>query len=287
MVAVMSRDWEQYGWRVLVNQLYDYGADDWADDVLLPWVAKNDAVRTELHEIGAPESHRVLAEPEPRGFSFLWGLYALSRVLDVLISPFQPVNDDPEILSWLSSPRRPWWDARIPSADAYPRFMEALGCARIAEDRFHPFFHEIVTVEPTDDPDQQPELVDERWPGYLVGSMLLVRAGVTVRAGANVLDPDVASDSPLYWSWWRRYRRSADLSHGWGQNSQWGTDFRRDYVVDDELHYNVDHRLHRQRLDLPPDEALSLLQFRCSTTVDHGFDQWPWGDHYVERRATS
>jgi hypothetical protein len=136
MVAVMSRDWEQYGWRVLFNQLYDYGADDWADDVLLPWVAENDAVRTELHEIGAPESHRVLAEPEPRSFSFLWGLYALGRVLDVLISPFQPVNDDPEILSWLSSPRRPWWDARIPSADAYPRFMEALGCARIAEDRF-------------------------------------------------------------------------------------------------------------------------------------------------------
>jgi hypothetical protein len=32
----------------------------------------------------------VPVEREPSGYSFLWGLYALSRVVDVLISPFQP-----------------------------------------------------------------------------------------------------------------------------------------------------------------------------------------------------
>jgi hypothetical protein len=30
------------------------------------------------------------------------------------------------------------------------------------------------------------------------------------------------------------------VSHGWGSNSQWGTDFRRDYVTDEAYVYNVD-----------------------------------------------
>jgi hypothetical protein len=77
------------------------------------------------------------------------------------------------------------------------------------------------------------------------------------------------------------------MSHGWGANSQWGTDFRRDYIVGDELHYNVDRALrkrrgHQQRL--APDEALALLRFRCSTTVDLG-EQLPFDEHYVERRG--
>ena len=35
---------------------------------------------------------------------------------------------------------------------------------------------------------------------------------------------------------------ASDLSHGWGHNSQWRTDFRRDYEESAELHYNVDGR---------------------------------------------
>jgi hypothetical protein len=147
-------------------------------------------------------------------------------VVDVLISPFQPVNDDPDILAWTYDP-----PGVVAGSCALRRrvapFMEAMGCTRIREERFHPFFHEIVAVEAVADPDHQPELVDERWPGYLVGSMLLVRAGVTVRVGGNVLDAVVASRSPLYWSWWRRNRGLVDCSHGWGGNSQWRTDFGR------------------------------------------------------------
>ena len=87
--------------------------------------------------------------------------------MDVLISPFQPVNDDPDMLAtppFSRDPPGPWWRGRIPSADAYALFMEAMGCTRIREERFHPFFHEIVAVEAATDPDHPPELVDERWP---------------------------------------------------------------------------------------------------------------------------
>ena len=28
--------------------------------------------------------------------------------------------------------------------------------------------------------------------------------------------------------------------HDWGANSQWGTDFRRDYIADGQLRHNVD-----------------------------------------------
>jgi hypothetical protein len=36
---------------------------------------------------------------------------------------------------------------------------------------------------------------------------------------------------------------------------------------------------------LPPEQSLSLLRFRCSTTVDLGPDQWPFYDHYAEPRG--
>jgi len=284
----VSWDGEQWRWRLLFDRLLEYGGDDWADDLLLPWVEENPAQVVELHEIGAPENHGVPVERGPRGHSVLWGLYALSRVVDVLISPFQPVNDDPDLLAWTYDPPGPWWRGRVPSATAHAPFMEAMGCTRIGEERFHPFFHEIVAVEVAADPDHPPELVDEHWPGYLVGSLLLVRSGVTVRAGRNVLDPAVASRSPLYWSWWRRNRRPVDLSHGWGSNSQWGTDFRRDYVVGDELHYNVDrHPAESRHVPSPmttAEQSLALLRFRCSTTLDLGPDQWPFYHHHVEPR---
>ena len=284
-----SRNWEQWRWGELFDRLLEYGADYWAEDVLWPWVEDNPGLVAELHEIGAPENHAVPVERDPDDWSYLWGLYALSRVVDVLISPFQPVNDDPDILAWTYKPPGPWWRGRVPSADAYASFMEAIGCTRIREERFHPFFHEIVAVEAAADPDHPPELVDERWPGYLVDSMLLMRSGVTVRAGGNVLDPTVASRSALYWSWWRRNRRAVDLSHGWGANSQWATDFRRDYVVGEELHYNVDRHSveskHQPGDTLTPEQSLSLLRFRCSTTVELGPDQWPFYDHHVEPRG--
>jgi len=44
----------------------------------------------------------------------------------------------------------------------------------------------------------------------------------------------------LYFTYLRRSRPTCDLSHGWGSNSQWSTDFRRDYAGGGMLHHNVD-----------------------------------------------
>ncbi len=95
-------------------------------------------------------------------------------------------------------------------------------------------------MQPSDDPDEAPVLIAEHWPGAIVGSLLLARAGVTVRAGAHHIDGVVAARSGLHWAWWRTNRPTIDLSHGCGHNSEWATDFRRDYVIDGHLHYNVD-----------------------------------------------
>jgi hypothetical protein len=203
----------------------------------------------------------------------------MSRVLDVLIAPYQPVSDDPDLLNWVT--HKPWWTGRLPSDLALPALAAAIGATRITADRFCPFFHEIVAVYPAEDPDSPAELVTKVWPGYLAGSLLLVRAGVVVRAGKNVMDPAVASRSRMYWAWWRRNRRPTDLSHGWGSNSQWGTDFRRDYYADGQLYYNVDWYKHKHSGELTDDVAAELVRNRCSVLVDHG-EVWPYGHTVTE-----
>jgi len=267
----------QWQWRGLFEDLLAYQGDGWAGDVILPWAQQHASVIAELHAIGAPDNHRARVTWRRGEYSALEGLYALSRVLDVLAAPHQPVNQDPALLSWING--RPWWTGRIPDQGALPAFADAIGAARISEEKFHPFFHEISAVEPASDPDAPVELVAEVWPGYLAGSLLLGRAGVIVRAGSAALDPQIAARSCLYWAWWRRNRTTADRSHGWGANSQWGTDFRRDYVAGGQLHYNIDGYKNRPSAsdgDLSGAAAWELLRHRCSAHDDLGRDRWPW-----------
>jgi hypothetical protein len=272
-------DTEQPWWRDLFKVLHGYEGDQWAEEVIWPWTDRHSDTIRELRDIGQPECRRARIRSHPGQYSPLEGMYALSRVLDVLIAPFQPVNDDPALLNWVTG--QPWWTGRLPDRPALPALAAAVGCVWISEDDFCPFFHEIVAVEPAEDPDVGPELVTEVWPGFMVGSLMLVRAGVVVRAGANVMDPLVASRSRMFWTWWRRNRVPDDLSHGWGANSQWRTDFRRDYFADGELHYNVDGYKHQRSGDLPETAAWDLVRFRCDVLHDHG-EQWPYGHRLSE-----
>jgi hypothetical protein len=77
-----------------------------------------------------------------------------------------------------------------------------------------PVLPEIVAVDLAENPDSPPELVREVWPGYLAGAMLLVRAGVVVRAGIHVIDPVVAARSRMYWAWWRPAKRGPADARG-------------------------------------------------------------------------
>ncbi|MFF0825106.1 hypothetical protein ACFYUR_32445 [Micromonospora haikouensis] len=262
--------WQEVRFSLFVPTL-DYGGSAWGQDVLDPWVASHSSVLAALRQVGEARMSTVALARED-----LWALYALSRVMELLILPGQPPATDPgEPADWLAS-------------SAYGRFVAAIGGTFPEGEGFHPFLHEIVEVEPADDPQAPPVLVGQWWPGCLVGSLLLMRGGVSVRAGARHLDPALASTSTLYWAWRRRYRQVVDLSHGWGGNSQWRTAFRRDYRLADRLVYNADAAMdptppHPGGPD--PCTDVDLLRYRCSTLADHGDDQWVWDSHHVEPMA--
>jgi hypothetical protein len=106
------------------------------------------------------------------------------------------------------------------------------------------------------------------WPGLLFGELLFSRSGVRVRAGARYAVAGVADRSTLYDVFLRRHRETIDGSVGWGHNSQWKTDFRRDYVTLDAYHLNVDGNLDAADVTegsggLSAVEIRDLLRHRC------------------------
>ncbi|WP_062437326.1 hypothetical protein [Herbidospora daliensis] len=210
-------------------------------DPLWPWLAAHPDPVADIRKLGSHES-----SPDQDA---LWDLYAVGRVIDRLLADH---------------------------LDAYPAFCATLGAERITHPDFHPFFHEVAEVRQSSDPGEPPEIVQERWPGFLLGSLLVSRAGVVVTAGERHLVAGVADRSPLYWTYHRRDRPARDLSHGWGHNSQWRTDARRDYLVDGRFHYNVDGTE-------PPSsqEEIDLVRHRCGTLVDPG-DPFPYDQFHVE-----
>jgi hypothetical protein len=268
-------------WRELYQQLLDYHGEAWADEVLLPWVDANPRPVGDLHRIGQASAMNIPIPNDHENYTPLQALYVLTRVIDVLVAPHQLRSPGEEVPEREPGP----WPGRIPDAGAYRSFCAGLGCVQVAEERFHPFFHEIVAVEAADDPDQPPELVAEHWPGFLAGALLLARAGVTVRAGARWLNPEVAERSPLYWAWWRRRRLAVDESRGWGPNPQWRTDFRRDYYVAGQVFYNVDAAFRAPR-HVPAELSITgqreLLRYRCGTLTDPGPDLWMWDVSHAE-----
>jgi hypothetical protein len=72
----------------------------------------------------------------------------------------------------------------------------------------------------------------------------------------------------------------------------WRTDFRRDYIVGEELRYIVDLRLSPGTDTLAADEdgwsadvRRELLRWRHSRVVDLGAECWPYDEWLVEPRS--
>jgi hypothetical protein len=173
----------------------------------------------------------------------LWQLYALSRVSDLLLVPFMPVGDTAHF-----SPFHETWETLPLRLEERTAWFRALGMRPIEASSFHPFYHEIVSVEQLPDPAEPITLVETIWPGFMLGEMLFCRAGVNVRGGSQHISQRIAETSTLYWSYRRNNRPTRDLSHHWGSNSQWGTDFRRDYEDGATFYYNADR-------EVPVDES--------------------------------
>ncbi|MCY1074442.1 hypothetical protein [Archangium lansingense] len=262
----------QRPFRALYESLLAYEGRRVSDEVLGPWLARNGAERTWLRELGARPG-----EPWPTmSDEDLCRLYAVSRVNDVLLLRFQPL-------------RREGWHGLDLRLEEYISFLEALGFVRVEHGGFHPFFHEIVSVQASEQPVDGIALVESRWPCFMLGDLMFSRAGVTARAGARELVPAIAESSPLYWAHRRANRPTTDLSVGWGSNSQWRTQFRRDYRRGGTVCFNVDGRLaphapltakDAERLGgLTPEERVELLVHRCFVrTRKADNDLWPYDD---------
>ncbi|BAJ32211.1 MULTISPECIES: aminoglycoside phosphotransferase family protein [Kitasatospora] len=200
------------------------------------------------------------AQPEDERRTLAEELYALSRTADALATEFQPPYGD--------GPARDGTRLGLDLA-GYRAFFTRLGMTGTgAKGGFDPFLHEIAELVPAEDPDAPIELLDVLWPGFTFGELLFVRAGVRVRAGARVAEPGWADASPMYWAFRRRGRPPVDLSHGWGSNSQWGTNLRMDFRTADGDRLNVvrdpDRLSNHHRVEgLTRAEAEELLRHRC------------------------
>ncbi|MDM5181684.1 hypothetical protein PO883_31385 [Massilia sp. DJPM01] len=270
-------------WRGNLRALYDAmrkyeGERVWDDVFLARWTALEDAgayfgeIRRRAGSLHAwPE----LLEGESEN------LYCASRLSDVMLLRFQHGGSGyagPDITS-----------------DNYAALFAHLGFRAELPSRFHPFWCEVVEV--SESSGDTIEMTGLLWPALLLGNMMFSRAGVSVSAPAHLLARGIADQSALYWSYWRKNRKTIDLSMGWGSNSQWGTDLRRDFDLGDRYAYNVDGGNKRIDLRLPlvdDDEQamdymdiadrIDFLRNRCLTRSDMpgGSDFWPYDDYFEE-----
>jgi len=289
--------------RPLFHELEQYDATHAYEEVLRPWLPRAREAMAVLGRYGDPAARTWRADaPDPcsdgdrhRYYSCLEHLYALSRVSDLLLVPFEPIR--PERLGGTEYDR-PWVPGAVVTAEQRLAWWQALGMTAIPETQpFHPFYHEVVVVEQAEDPAEPIIVTATLWTGFLLGQLLFARAGVAVRGGRDHIAKEIAETSRLYWAYWRNNRRAVDASHGWGSNSQWATDFRRDYVTHDAYHYNVDGFNDEAiplldadgRVDpsatseeLSPRGALEVMTHRCLVTEPEGF--WEvFLDNYTHR----
>ncbi|OAI47679.1 hypothetical protein AYO44_09280 [Planctomycetaceae bacterium SCGC AG-212-F19] len=261
--------------RQLYHQLTEYRGDSVYEEVLMP------ALEQAQVAVASLARFRLLgtvggAQCEDTNAS--WQLYALGRVNDFLLLPFQ--EDE----------RGAWGGPRV-SRQQYLEFFMRLGMTPFTCAAFSPFYYEIAKVEQAADPAEPIRVREHFWPGLMFGEMVFSRSGVRVRAGTPHVIKEVAEQSTLYFTYRRLHRRTEDLSMGWGSNSQWRTDYRRDYVANGTRYYNIvgKNRLgdgvpaEPDRDGLTPEERIELCQHRCfirSRREDR--DLWPYHDRWEE-----
>jgi len=183
-------------------------------DVLLPYQPQALEMMSALRAYGSLDAmawRRDQSDPCSGGdrrqyYSCLEHLYALARVSDLLLLPFQPVREPGAEYVWS-------WAPNI-QLEERNEWLRSLGMRAIEQETFHPFYHEIVEVEQAPDPDESITLLETIWPGFMLGQMLFCRAGARIRAGAHVARKDIAERSRLYWAYARNNRPTYGTGFG-------------------------------------------------------------------------
>ncbi|NNE88415.1 MAG: hypothetical protein HKN27_10100 [Silicimonas sp.] len=256
----------QSTYRTLCEAVWAYDGPSLFDDLLAPWLDTAQAEIAWLCDLTP-----VLASlPSKLPREDLWRLYALTRLLDVIRLGMAPLATPHTI-----------------EPEEYTRFAEALSLTAVEPSSYHPFWHEVVAIEVAVSQSAMPRLVRTQWATLMLGPLLISRGGATVNAGSDVMNPDVALKSTLYWAYVRNGRSTRDLGSDWGSNSQWRTEHRLDYATQTEFHFNKGGT--GETFDETPlIDALELLRYRCClTSRRYDGPDFPHALTYVESRLAS
>lgn len=211
-------------------------------------------------------------------------LYCASRLSDMMLLSIQ-CGDEASV------------DVPTFSLENYKKFFTHIGFDIVDPTQFHPFSCEIVEVIESDD--STIALAERVWPAVMLGNMMFARAGVRIKSPRHFFAKGVADRSVLFWSYRRKNRNCEDMSTGWGHNSQWSTDFRRDFDLGDRYAYNVDTSSKidlRESIedddsmnDMPLADRIDFLKHRCFTKAAHAnhvgsHNFHPYGDYFEEAK---
>lgn len=235
--------------RELFDAIHEYEGNRLYQDCLEPWLETNKAeLKLWLDKLRGIHNIPSASRDD------LLDLYALSRINETLPVRFQKEDE----LAW----------PHITILE-YEAFFSALGIEKVSSENFSPFYHEVVSV--TETSDNSVEVTSIVWPCLMLGNMLFSRGGVRVNAPAHLMNKALAENSTMYWAYRRENRPEADMSHGWGRNSQWSTTFRRDYLCNEKYCLNVDAKQNIFDLDFEG-KVLSIKEYaeivlnRCAIT---------------------
>ncbi len=201
-------------------------------------------------------------------------LYSLGRINELLLLSFQKTD------------YKDYGIAKITKSQ-YIEFFTALNMNAFTIDNYSPFHHEIHEIKESAKIDEIK--IDEHLsPTLMIGNLLFSRGIVNLRTPIDTFEKDLCEKSKIYWSYIRSNRESEDLSHGWGHNSQWRTQFRLDIESDDTYVYNL-----RGSEDLSnkkwKQEVINLDLLRYRHMVNKGIeneDIWIYDSKYVEQRMS-
>lgn len=271
-----TNQYSEFGYlRALYDEFISYSGERVWEDVFLPQWASLTQTRKYYESIKNRDCGR---KPWPDLFgSESYDLYCLSRLSDKMLLGLQSENLDGNL--------------PVISLKNYMSFFNHIGFDVVEPTEFHPFNCEIVEVVESED--LTISIVEQIWPAIMLGNMMFARAGVKVRSPRHLFAKGVADRSILFWSYHRKNRRCMDMSIGWGHNSQWSTNFRRDFDLGDRYVYNVDEsRSLNLKTVIEDDDALNImpltdridfLRYRCFTKMIHasyvGDFNWPYSTY--------
>ncbi|SJN18257.1 hypothetical protein [Psychrobacter sp. JB385] len=180
-------------------------------------------IKQYIDECNGFGAHEVLSPNRFEKLSFkLWDLFALSVCNDHLL--------------WLLN------QGKLTVAE-YRSFFTDIGMqvSSIAQPYYHPFYHEIHYVDDVVRVGEHDQIIikEQLYPTIMFGELQFSRGGVSVYNHPCV-DKYLAEKSDMYFTNHRNNRLCHDLSHGWGHNSRWRTDFVRNYETEKEWKFNVD-----------------------------------------------